>query len=92
MKKYLSLNVILVGIILVLAAVLVGVLIFARTSLPHSAFEPLVEIKAMEPDSSLWGQNFPTSGLHCRRPKPTTWTQPMEVHPSSLGSSATRAR
>jgi nitrite reductase (cytochrome c-552) len=60
MKKYLNLTVILVGIILVLAAVLVGVLTFMRNQPPQQrAFEPLVEIKPMEPDSSLWGQNFP---------------------------------
>src|SRR5512134_2838886 len=60
MKKYLNLTVILVGIILVLAATLVGVLTFMRNQPPQErAFEPLVEIKAMEPDSELWGQNFP---------------------------------
>jgi nitrite reductase (cytochrome c-552) len=58
MKKYMTL--ILVGTILVLAVVLVGVLMFMRNQPPQQrAFEPLVEIKAMEPDSSLWGQNFP---------------------------------
>src|SRR5574339_506605 len=60
MKKYLNLTVILVGIILVLSATLVGVLTFMRNQPPQQrAFEPLVEIKTMEPDSSLWGQNFP---------------------------------
>jgi nitrite reductase (cytochrome c-552) len=60
MKKYLNLTVILVGIILVLAVALVGVLTFMRNQPPQQrAFEPLVEIKPMEPDSSLWGQNFP---------------------------------
>ena len=58
MKKYMTL--ILVGIILVLAATLVGTLTFMKNQPPEQrAFEPLVEIKAMEPDSSLWGQNFP---------------------------------
>jgi nitrite reductase (cytochrome c-552) len=58
MKKYMTL--ILVGTILVLAVALVGVLTFMRNQPPQErAFEPLVEIKAMEPDSSVWGQNFP---------------------------------
>jgi nitrite reductase (cytochrome c-552) len=44
----------------VLAVALVGVLTFMRNQPPQErAFEPLVEIKAMEPDSELWGQNFP---------------------------------
>ncbi len=58
MKKYLSL--ILVGIIVVLSVVLVGVLTFMRNQPPQErAFQPLVEIKAMEPDSEKWGVNFP---------------------------------
>ncbi len=58
MKKYMTL--ILVGVIVVLAATLVGVLTFMKNQPPgQRAFEPLVEIKPMEPDSSLWGQNFP---------------------------------
>ena len=58
MKKYTT--VILAGIIVVLAAVLFGVLVFMKNQpVQERAFEPLVEIKAMEPDSALWGQNFP---------------------------------
>ena len=58
MKKYMTL--ILTGIIVVLAAVLVGVLTFLKNQPPQQrAFQPLVEIKPMEPDSSIWGQNFP---------------------------------
>jgi nitrite reductase (cytochrome c-552) len=58
MKKYMTL--ILTGIIVVLAAVLVGVLTFMKNQPPQQrAFQPLVEIKPMEPDSSIWGQNFP---------------------------------
>jgi nitrite reductase (cytochrome c-552) len=58
MKKYMTL--ILVGTILVLAVALIGVLTFMRNQpAQQRAFEPLVQIKAMEPDSSLWGQNFP---------------------------------
>ena len=58
MKKYTT--VILVGIIVLLSAVLVGVLTFMKNQPPQErAFQPLIEIKAMEPDSALWGQNFP---------------------------------
>lgn len=58
MKKYSTL--ILVGIILVLAAVLTGTLIFLKNQPPQQrATPPLVEIKPMEPDSARWGINFP---------------------------------
>ncbi len=58
MKKYMVL--ILVGIIVVLAATLIGVLVFIKNQPPQPrAFEPLVKIKAMEPNSALWGENFP---------------------------------
>jgi nitrite reductase (cytochrome c-552) len=58
MKKYMTL--ILVGIIVVLSAVLVGTLTFMRNQPPQErAFEPLVEIQPMEPDSEKWGVNFP---------------------------------
>jgi nitrite reductase (cytochrome c-552) len=51
---------ILVGIIVVLAAALVGVLVFLKNQPPQErAFQILVEIAAMEPDSSQWGLNFP---------------------------------
>ena len=64
MKKYMTL--ILTGMIVLLAAVLIGVLTFMKNQpAQQRAFQPLVEIKPMEPDSSLWGQNFPNqwSGL-----------------------------
>ena len=58
MKK--SLTLFLSGIIILLSAVLVGVLVFMKNQPPQQrAFEPVVEIKPMEPDSSIWGQNFP---------------------------------
>jgi nitrite reductase (cytochrome c-552) len=58
MKKYMTF--ILVGLVLVLSAALVGVLIFVRNQPPQQrTFEPLVDVKPMEPDSSLWGENFP---------------------------------
>jgi hypothetical protein len=58
MKKYTTF--ILVGIIILLAAVLTGVLVFMKNQpAQERAFEPLVEIKSMEPDSEKWGVNFP---------------------------------
>ena len=51
---------ILVGIIVVLAVALVGVLVFIKNQPSQErAFQQLVEIAPLEPDSSLWGQNFP---------------------------------
>lgn len=51
---------ILTGLVIVLAAALAGVLIFMRNNPPQQrAFQPLVEIAPMEPDSSKWGINFP---------------------------------
>ena len=58
MKKYTHL--ILIGIILILAAVLTGTLVFLKNQPPQvRAIPPIVEIKPMEPDSSKWGINFP---------------------------------
>ena len=58
MQKYST--VLLVGIIIILAAVLAGVLIFMKNQPPQErAFEPIVEIAPMEPDSAKWGINFP---------------------------------
>jgi len=58
MKNYTTF--ILVGIIIFLAAVLTGVLVFMKNQPPEErAFEPLVEIAPMEPDSAKWGVNFP---------------------------------
>jgi nitrite reductase (cytochrome c-552) len=52
---------ILVGVIIVLAIMAVGVLLFLKNQPPQSraVFPPVVEVKPMEPDSSIWGQNFP---------------------------------
>ena len=51
---------ILTGIIVILAAGLIGVLIFMKNQpLPERGIAPLVEVAAMEPDSSVWGTNFP---------------------------------
>ena len=58
MKRYTTF--ILVGIILVLAAALVGVLVFiSNQPAQERAFQPLVDIAPLEPDSSQWGVNFP---------------------------------
>ena len=55
-----SMTLILVGLVVLLSAVLVGVLVFVKNQPPQErAFQPLVEIKAMEPDSAKWGINFP---------------------------------
>ena len=67
MKKYMTL--ILTGMIVLLAAVLIGVLTFMKNQpAQQRAFQPLVEIKPMEPDSSLWGQNFPNQWSSFRPP------------------------
>lgn len=58
MKRYTT--IILVGMILVLAAALTGVLVYMNNQpAPVRAFQPLVEIPPLEPDSSVWGLNFP---------------------------------
>jgi nitrite reductase (cytochrome c-552) len=59
MKKFTTL--ILVGIIIILAALLAAVLLFARNhpAEQRAVVEPLVTVEPMEPDSSIWGQNFP---------------------------------
>ena len=68
MKKYMTL--ILVGTILVLAVALVGVLTFMKNQPPQQrAFEPVVQIKPMEPDSALWGENFPNQWSSLQKTK-----------------------
>jgi nitrite reductase (cytochrome c-552) len=50
----------LTGIIVILAAAIVGILIFMKNQpLPERGVAPIVEVAAMEPDSSIWGTNFP---------------------------------
>jgi nitrite reductase (cytochrome c-552) len=60
MKK-LQANLILVGIIIVLAAVLIGVLIFMKNqpAQERAVVQPITTIQPMEADSSLWGVNYP---------------------------------
>ncbi len=58
MKKYTTL--ILSGLVVVLAAVLIGVLTYVRNHpVQQRAVQPLVEIAPMESDSSVWGVNYP---------------------------------
>jgi nitrite reductase (cytochrome c-552) len=59
MKRYVTL--ILAGIIVLLAAALAGVLIYLKNQPPQerATLPQIVEIRPMEPDSSVWGQDFP---------------------------------
>lgn len=58
MKNYTTL--ILAGLVIVLAAVLVGVMVYIQNQpAEQRTVEPLVEIASMEPDSSKWAVNFP---------------------------------
>ena len=58
MKRYTTF--ILAGVIVLLAAILTGVLIFMRNQpVQQRAVQPIVEIAKMEPDSSKWGINYP---------------------------------
>ncbi|MCX8061378.1 MAG: ammonia-forming cytochrome c nitrite reductase subunit c552, partial [Anaerolineales bacterium] len=55
-----SLVFILLGTTLILAAALIGVLIYMRNQpAQQRGIQPLVEIAQYEPDSSKWGLNFP---------------------------------
>jgi len=59
MKKYAT-TIILVGIIIVLGVVLTGVLIYLKNQPPQQrAFQPITAVKPLEPNSSIWGLNFP---------------------------------
>jgi nitrite reductase (cytochrome c-552) len=59
MKKYT--NFILLGIIVILVALLAGVLIFMKNHPveQRAVVQPLVTVEPMEPDSSVWGTNYP---------------------------------
>ena len=55
-----STNLILAGLVVVLAVVLIGVMVYIQNQPAEvRAVQPLVEIAAMEPDSAQWGINFP---------------------------------
>ncbi len=58
--KRIPLNFILTGIIVVLAVGLIGTLVFVSTQPgPDRGIAPLVTVAEQEPDSEVWGQNFP---------------------------------
>src|SRR5512142_2491348 len=59
MKRYATF--ILAGLVVLLAAVLAGVLIFMKNQplQQRSILPQIVQIKPLEPNSSLWGENFP---------------------------------
>jgi nitrite reductase (cytochrome c-552) len=58
MKNYA--NLILAGLVIILAAALVGVLTYVKNQpAQERAAQPLVEIAQMEPDSAQWAVNFP---------------------------------
>ena len=58
--KRISSTILLTGIIIVLAAALVGVLIYLKNQPPQTrGVQQLVEIAEYEADSSKWGLNFP---------------------------------
>ncbi len=60
MKNPKLVPIILTVIIVVLAAAIIGILIFMKNQpIEKRGVQPLVEIAAMEPDSSKWGLNFP---------------------------------
>jgi nitrite reductase (cytochrome c-552) len=59
-KKTWFLPVTLSAIIIILAIAVVGMLVFMKNQPPQQrGVEPIVEVEPMEPDSSIWGQNFP---------------------------------
>lgn len=59
LKKFTPIQIIVSVIILVLAAVIIALLIFMKNQPAQTrGIPPLIEISAMEPDSSKWGQNF----------------------------------
>jgi nitrite reductase (cytochrome c-552) len=58
MKKYTT--IILTAVIVILAAILVGILIFLKNQpVQVRATEPTVKVNPFEPDSAIWGLNFP---------------------------------
>jgi nitrite reductase (cytochrome c-552) len=53
-------TIILIGIIVILAGALIGVLIYLKNQPPQQrGFPALTSIAALEPDSAKWGVNFP---------------------------------
>ena len=83
LKKY-AVPIILAGIIVVLAAVLAGVLIYMKNQPPRQrTFQPVTEVKPLEPDSSIWGLNFPNEYSTLIQTATTTPPPPTAARPSS---------
>ncbi|HEX2980481.1 MAG TPA: ammonia-forming cytochrome c nitrite reductase subunit c552 [Anaerolineaceae bacterium] len=60
LKKPWVLPAVLSSVIVILAAIVVALLVFMKNQpLQKRGVEPLVDLDAMEPDSSRWGLNFP---------------------------------
>jgi nitrite reductase (cytochrome c-552) len=60
MMKLSGTALILTGVIVILAVALIGTLIFVSNQpKPQRGIAPIVEVTPMEPDSSIWGENFP---------------------------------
>ncbi|MBI4926389.1 MAG: ammonia-forming cytochrome c nitrite reductase subunit c552 [Anaerolineae bacterium] len=60
MKKLTGTTLILTGIIVVMAVLLVAMLFFLRNQpTAKRGVDPIVQVKQMEADSAVWGQNFP---------------------------------
>src|SRR5512142_1604021 len=59
MKRYMTL--ILAGLVILLAAVLAGVLIFMKNQPPQqrATLPQIVQVQPLDPDSAIWGENFP---------------------------------
>jgi hypothetical protein len=84
---------ILVGIIVVLAAALVGVLVFVKNQpAQERTFQQLVEIAPMESDSELWGQNFPNQWTTLQKTATNNIDTTYAGSSAFPGWSATRAR
>ena len=74
---------ILVGIIVVLAVALIGVLVFMKNQpTQERAFQELIEIAPLEPDSEIWGQNFPNQWTTLQK------TETNNIDTTYAGSSA----
>lgn len=60
MKRTWVLPAILGGTILILTAAVIGLLLFLKNQPPQTrGIPPMVDVQPLEPDSAIWGQNFP---------------------------------
>ena len=91
MKKYTT--IILAGLVIVLAAVLMGALTYIRNQTTEvRAVKPLVKITPMEPDLSIWGVNFPNQYDTFMKTKTNNIDTSMPALHSFPGWNATRVR